>query len=55
MRAIAWLAVAQSRAVSAHLRDRGLHSGFHVPSVQRGSAAMPVPSATGDQASALAP
>jgi hypothetical protein len=34
---------------------RGLHSRFHVPSVQHGSAAMPVPSATGDQASALAP
>ena len=34
---------------------RGLHSRFHVPSVQHGCAAMPVPSATGDQASALAP
>ena len=36
-------------------RHAGLHSRFHVPSVQHGSAAMPVPSATGDQASALAP
>ena len=36
-------------------RDAGLHSRFHVPSVQHGCAAMPVPSVTGDQASALAP
>jgi hypothetical protein len=36
-------------------RHAGLHSRFHVPSVQHGSVAMPVPSATGDQASALAP
>jgi hypothetical protein len=34
---------------------RGAALRFHVPSVQHGSAAMPVPSATGDQASALAP
>ena len=36
-------------------RQAGLHSRFHVHSVQHGSAAMPVPSATCDQASALAP
>ena len=36
-------------------RHAGLHSRFHVPSVQHGSAVMPVPAATGDLASALAP
>ena len=51
----------QRRCYARHGVDRpagrhaGLHSRFHVPSVQHGCAAMPVPSATGDQASALAP